>query len=302
MTFRAAKLSEAPAALELLLTTVADEDRSAYAEELLAELPRGTDQVGGLFVMAEQDGVRGVGLAQLHAGRTASVWRPRFTRGGALKEEAEPLIRACADWAAAQGTRLAQSLLELDDVAAAEWFPRAGFSRLARLAYLVWEANAQGEEDKAASLTFTPRNPENNAAFAKLVEETYSGTLDCPALNGVREISDVLAGYQTVGVFDDALWLLILADARPVGCLILADHPAARQCELVYMGVVPAARGTGFGRQIIAEAKRLTVARGRERLVLAVDVANLPALRQYHLAGFGVWDQREVFARVLRAE
>ena len=29
--------------------------------------------------------------------------------------------------------------------------------------------------------------------------ETYEGTLDCPVLNGLRDMSDVLAGYRSTG-------------------------------------------------------------------------------------------------------
>ena len=36
-------------------------------------------------------------------------------------------------------------------------------------------------------------------------------------------------------------------DGRDVGVLLLADHPRARHWELMYMGLVPEARGTGLG-------------------------------------------------------
>ena len=37
----------------------------------------------------------------------------------------------------------------------------------------------------------------------------------------------------------------------------------------------------------------------RQRLVLAVDAANEPALRTYAAAGFQAWDRRSVFIRVM---
>ena len=37
-----------------------------------------------------------------------------------------------------------------------------------------------------------------------------------------------------------------------------------------------------------------------ERIVLAVDAANEPALRMYRTAGFESWDQRSVYVRFFR--
>jgi ribosomal protein S18 acetylase RimI-like enzyme len=64
------------------------------------------------------------------------------------------------------------------------------------------------------------------------------------------------------------------------------------------MGVVPAARGKKIGEQIIRFALDAAARRGAERLVLAVDEANTPALRGYERAGLVVWDRRVVYARL----
>ena len=47
--------------------------------------------------------------------------------------------------------------------------------------------------------------PENHALFAAAIQESYRDTLDCPALSGLRDIEDVIAGHQSVGTFDPAL-------------------------------------------------------------------------------------------------
>ena len=44
--------------------------------------------------------------------------------------------------------------------------------------------------------------------------------------------------------------------------------------ELIYLGVVPEARGRGLGIQLVRAAQRLAGADGCERLVTAVDAAN----------------------------
>ena len=82
--------------------------------------------------------------------------------------------------------------------------------------------------------------------------------------------------------------------------MILTEHPDGETWELVYMGVVPAARGSGFGRQIVNFAFAQTAAGGAGRLVLAVDRANAPALAMYRAARFVGWDRRTVYARLNR--
>jgi len=79
--------------------------------------------------------------------------------------------------------------------------------------------------------------------------------------------------------------------------LLLADHPSARHWELVYMGLVPEARGRGWGRQITQHAQLMARRAGVDRIVLAVDAANSPALEMYRAAGFEKWDRRHVLVR-----
>jgi GNAT superfamily N-acetyltransferase len=64
------------------------------------------------------------------------------------------------------------------------------------------------------------------------------------------------------------------------------------------MGVLPAARGHGWGAGIVRYAQWLAGQAARGRLVLAVDAANAPALRMYAAAGFRQWDQTSVFLRI----
>jgi hypothetical protein len=135
--------------------------------------------------------------------------------------------------------------------------------------------------------------------MARLVERTYQGSLDCPALDGVRRIADVLEGYRAIGIFDPTRWIIARHREQDIGCLLLADHPRDHQWELVYMGVVPEARGHGWGVAIARHAQWLARQAGRKRLVLAVDAANLPAIAVYAAAGFVTWDHRSVYLRIL---
>lgn len=110
-------------------------------------------------------------------------------------------------------------------------------------------------------------------------------------------MDEVLTSYRDTGEFDPQRWLIVQHEDRDVGCLLLADHPAADQWELVYMGLMAEARGRGFGLPLVQYAQWLTRLADRPRLVVAVDGANGPAMSVYDSAGFVSWDQRVVFWR-----
>jgi ribosomal protein S18 acetylase RimI-like enzyme len=122
--------------------------------------------------------------------------------------------------------------------------------------------------------------------FAELIQETYSGSLDCPALTGLREIEDIIAGHKAVGLFQPHRWRLARVDGRPAGCILLGENPLRRIMEVAYMGVHPTRRREGLGHVLIEEAFRLAYHERFEKVTLAVDAKNGPALRLYHGAGF----------------
>jgi ribosomal protein S18 acetylase RimI-like enzyme len=80
-----------------------------------------------------------------------------------------------------------------------------------------------------------------------------------------------------------------------VGCIIITADANAAQWELTYLGVVPEARGQGLGAQLVRRAQWMTNRADRERLVVAVDAQNTPALRVYDKCGFIEWNRQSVF-------
>jgi ribosomal protein S18 acetylase RimI-like enzyme len=175
----------------------------------------------------------------------------------------------------------------------------AGFVHAADLLYLVSLAGQFPRIDPANALTFVPQGAGDLGQISAIVERSYEGTRDCPSLNGVRAIEDVIAGYRSIGRFRPDLWLIARTDDDDAGCVILADHSPERTWELVYMGVAPERRGRGLGLEITRHAQWLCARENIERLVLAVDASNDPALAMYAAAGFVSWDRRSVFVRIL---
>ena len=285
---------DAVEAVASLLPRLAASDRRRI-EAGLSE----ADQGRSLFWVAYRgERARGVVRVLVQPGRTAVATRPAL-----VAEEETPLAQQLLERAvshlATQHVQLVQALAERDRGPEAELWTAAGFQHAADLLYLMSPASAFPDAPPAASLTFTPYSPEHHQRLVRVVEQTYVDSLDCPALDAARQVDDVLAGYRAIGSFDPARWLMASDATGDVGCVLLADYPAGNEWELVYLGVVPEARGRGFGLAMTRHAEWLARCAGRERLVVAVDAANAPALDVYAKAGFIGWDRRSIFLRTL---
>lgn len=256
---------------------------------------------------------------QVQPGRTASFEPAQVAAEefGVL-EAADRIVRALTDaassFAVAGGARLMQTLLETDVGADARRLQDAGFQNVAELLYLVSQAAAFPTAAPAESLEFEALgaamrksaageladipNRDRMNRLAEMVQRTYADTLDCPELDRVRPMDEILAGYLAVGQFNPANWLLVRHGGRDVGCLLLAEHPQGIW-ELIYMGLAPEARGHGWGLEITRYAQWLAGRSGAQRLVLAVDAKNEPALKMYAAAGLQSWDRRSAWLKIL---
>ena len=242
-------------------------------------------------------------LVQVQPGRSALLWPPRLI-AGEPRETARHLMDAALQSLAASDLRIIQALLPTDVGEDADVLRIAGFRHFSDLLYLVcldrdFPTVPMMPGSLASGVEFLAIGSEQEQWIANLVEATYIDTLDCPAVNGLRCIEDVLLGYRATGKHDSQGWLIVRHRGEDIGCLITADYPQHNTRELIYMGLAPAARRQGLGTTIIRHALWLTAQAGQQRLVLAVDAANEPALRMYAAAGFQAWDRKSVFIRVM---
>lgn len=140
-------------------------------------------------------------------------------------------------------------------------------------------------------------------SFVTLVNSTYSETLDCPALVEHRTARETLNGYRTATAFDPAGWFRVVRSEGSVrsecagtqtaiGCVILGYHPPPPDqrdtpgvVEIVYMGIIPSARGFGLGKDLVEHAFAVARKHSADRLILAVDQKNKPARKIYEAAG-----------------
>jgi ribosomal protein S18 acetylase RimI-like enzyme len=192
---------------------------------------------------------------------------------------------------------MTQVLLQVRDSDVVKVLKSVGFRHLADLVYLTCEAERFPAEPVAGELTFEPYAGSQRNRLLHLIERSYEGTLDCTALNGVRDVDDVVNGYQATGVYRQENWMIVRHNGGDVGILLLTDHPKARHWELMYMGLVPEARSHGWGRQITRHAQWMAGRAKIDRIVVAVDSTNTPAMRTYARTGFEPWDRRSVYVR-----
>ena len=120
-------------------------------------------------------------------------------------------------------------------------------------------------------------------------------TLDCPGLAEMRTPADILDGHLAAGEHDAALWTIASLDGRAVGALLMSPSAATDSVEVVYLGLVPAVRGRGLGRAMLAHGMLLAAGRPERTLALAVDARNTPAVALYARTGFRTARRREAF-------
>ena len=284
-------------ALELLFRELPEGVRQRQLEATVEQFRTEPATASGL--LEARSGEKRVGSiwVQLQPGRVASLWPPQVASevDAQAARIARVLLAAAIELARRGGAQMIQALLQTDAGPAAALLLESGFEHAADLLYLVSPASAFPSIAPTDDLEFEPFSAAAAGRFEAIVERTYVDTRDCPRLNNARPTAEVLEGYRAVGNFQPANWLIARRDGADLGCLLLADHREQRIWELVYMGIVPEARGRGLGLALARQAQWMARQAGAERLVLAVDAANEPALRGYAAAGFITWDRRSVF-------
>ena len=292
---------ELAAAFRLLFQHFAPPDRETRTANALNLVNRGELDPQGLWVVRDRGQLLGAVFCLPVPGASALVWPPQCTltcRRDALEDG---LLRHASAWLRARGVRVAQALLSAEEARLADALPRNGFAHIAPLWFLRHDlALAPHLLDTPVRLDYRSYDPSDSFLFHQTLQYTYEGTLDCPELNGVRGVDEVVAGHRAAGRFDPDLWTLALADGRPVGVLLLSESPDTGDWETSYVGVVPSARRRGFGQELMLKALAEARAGGAASLTLSVDGRNRPAWDLYRRLGFEPYDRREVFLAVWR--
>jgi ribosomal protein S18 acetylase RimI-like enzyme len=294
---RTALLSEWGPACRLIFQHLPPEDRRQREALCLDLLQRRELHPDGLFVVPGADGPRGAMLCLPVPGAAGLLWLPGTQTPH--PQTAAMLVNHAVGWLRQQGVKLIQCLLIAEEEPLAEPLLHCGFQRITDLWYLRHEyATPVRYLDTSARLSFVSFADVSRRIFEDTLQRTYDGTLDCPELNGVRTIEEVIAGHQAQGRFDPGRWWLALAAEQPVGILLMSELPESGDWEVSYMGVVPEARGRGHGKEILLKALTEAWAAGVRRVALCVDSRNRPAAELYRRVGFESYDRRAVYLAI----
>lgn len=295
-------ISQAPAdqrwaALDLTFSTLLPQPaREQHIRSLLADSAAGDERWRGLWIARRQETIVGAVWAHFQPGQAVNVWPPRLAAGESGSVADRLLAGVLAEVETAE-IKMAQALVapaDRDDIAR---LSAAGFTRLAELEYLVSGRAASRSGPPTLPLELEPYQAADRARMEAIVDRTYVGSLDCAGLNGLRTGSQLLDEYQSTAAHLPGHWFFATSQGTDVGCLLLADHPALDQFELVYVALVPEVRGRGWGAALVRYAQWFAATVGRQRMVLAVDSANRPAVAMYEALGMVAWDRRDVYLR-----
>jgi ribosomal protein S18 acetylase RimI-like enzyme len=278
------------------------QDRGREATEAiraaLAAQANSRGDIDGLVAALREEELVAALPMRYQPGRTAQLWLPRLIAGES-SQTAMLILNEATHIARQRGCSLVQALPESQESGELPLLEAAGFRHIADLLYMVSPLDQVLAEPQAVDLQLVPLAAANQDRLASMIDRSYIGTRDCPALNGVRSLEDVLEGYRSIGLFDPAYWFIVRHEDQDIGCLLLANHNNTGQWELVYLGLSPDARGRGYARWLVRQAQRLARHAGAGQLVLAVDADNAPAVSIYLRSGFVIWDRRPIYLRIL---
>lgn len=295
-------------------------DPDAAASKLIENAKAGRIDLSLMFAATRDGEMRQVCLVAPSSGRTAAVFLseppPSGDPGGAAEglEERAACVRAAESYLAehlSDRVVVIQSLPEPEETWSLHAFARAGFVKVGELTYLRRSiGRGSGLLGRLPAAPTWPKGVEvrsvaelsggyagQEAMLCDLLDRTYAGTLDCPALCGMRDTRDVLESHRAVGQFDPKLWVIVFREGVPEGCMLLSRCEELRSVELVYLGLSPGVRGMGLGKKLMEHALRITPRAGYETLTCAVDRSNTPAVKLYQNAGFRPFGERVAMVR-----
>jgi mycothiol synthase len=269
---------------------------------LLLSGRRGTPepgQVRGFIAFAEQRGVDPAEmlvavegaeicwalLPAVGPGHTALILSPSIKPPTEDGQHVVALAAMACGMLGGRNVRLAQLLMDPAETQLIGLYESCGFERLAELIYMRREVHPGETPTLPIDARLIPYRPQVHGLFREALGASYEGSLDCPALNGRRELDDVLAGHRGSGEFDPDWWTLLSLSDRPAGLLLLSAPVGGIAAELVYLGLARWARGKGLGELLMRVAMHDAARRGTSELTLAVDALNVPALSLYQRLG-----------------
>jgi ribosomal protein S18 acetylase RimI-like enzyme len=298
-TVTPARAEDRAAALRLFFQHAEPAEREERVERALTLVAAGELPADGLFACRTGQTVVGAMAILPLAGATALVWPPQVVAGPQQHVIESRLVAAACDALRLGGCKFAQAMLTDSETPYVGPLLRHGFTNITTLVYLQKDLRTEDHRNgEPTRLTYEVYPQTDTELFHQTLLQSYEGTGDCPELNDLRTIDEILASYRAVPGCRLERWWLARENGTAVGVLILIQLEESPTWELSYLGLVPAARGRGLGteltRNAVAEARRGAAG----RMTLTVDARNGPAARVYAAQGFEEFERREVYLTV----
>jgi len=249
-----------------------------------------------LWQAGGRTGRQAVALVVRSPGKTGMLYHSPAGAPGVEAEALAALIAAVSAQALAEGLSLVQSLLAAPEDADVPVLLAAGYRRLAELIYLRRDLRQPPDPPALPALRWRTYSEFDEGELAEVIAATYRDSLDCPALSGLRDLADVIAGHKAAGVFCPETWWIVDRCDAPAGCLLVNESVLEAAADIVYMGAVPSQRRAGLGRAMLRWAACEAFRRRHGAILLTVDAANEPARGLYASEGFRPTHRRLAYA------
>jgi GNAT superfamily N-acetyltransferase len=231
-------------------------------------------------------------------GRAAMIVVSPTVRGSQLQRTLAQAVGRIIERASDHGTTLMQALISPHDHHRADVLTAVGFNHLATLGYMA-RAVLPGKWSAPDCMKLIPYPSVDPVEFADVLHSTYTDSLDCPGLTGLRSIDDIISSHAGTGIHDPDLWYLARAPEGPLGVLLLTRVPLRPALEIVYLGVAPHARGCGCGTALVEHALNTAHRCCCDQVILAVDMVNTHAREIYSACGFTLTETRDAWVKPL---
>ncbi len=266
-------------------------DPVQVAENFRLMIAGGDVEPNAFWVAREGGAIVGAMFAYLIGGRQSAVWVPRADRA----DIEDALVGATFAWFRENYVRVVQAVLDDDDCPHATALERAGMRYVTEIVFAT--RTMQPSLPRGESQLVIQAVPSSHPELATLLLRTYEGTVDLPELNGTRTAADIISAYETFWNDETPLWFLAMQAGVAVGVLCLSLQPD-RTIELTYLGLVPEARGRGFGEEILRFALDRATTENAPTIHLSIDARNAPAFRLYRKHGFDETARRKVYLAI----
>jgi ribosomal protein S18 acetylase RimI-like enzyme len=282
---RPVRVEEVSLALSMILgTRGVPAESSGIAEFMKYAAGRGLSLVL-IWVAVKEDIMGWAALPMLSPGRTVML------RGADATMIADPSavtagVETVCRHFAGQNAQLIQVLVDPAESATAAMYTGRGFTPMAELLYMHRAFRRTAMPALPVGVRLLNYSESTHALFAAGILASYEQSLDCPQLNGVRDIEDVILGHKSAGLFDPGDWFVVVEAGNPIAVLLMTRVNNMDGMEIVYVGIKPSSRGRGRGDYLIRLAAGHATLRKCRHIALAVDAQNRPAIAMYQRHGF----------------